>query len=240
MLSSTRPAKLRLANDKQLPPHGQDDLKNLQSIFEMAHLKTSAVFLDTQYRMPPQIGEFISEKVYNGELKSNPEHPTKSSTTACHFVDINGAEQLDADGKSIMNLQEVEAVMLIAEHLQEEDIPYRIITPYDAQRSELEQALKDKELVWEDKCFNVDSFQGNEDHVIVISLVRSKALGFLSSVRRTNVMLTRCQRGMYIVSSRTFLLGKGADSLVGKMAAELGKRPNAWLTQKDIEGGKFE
>ncbi|KAH9037839.1 P-loop containing nucleoside triphosphate hydrolase protein [Lactarius pseudohatsudake] len=150
-----------IGDDKQLPPHGQDDLKNLQSIFEVAHLKTSAVFMDTQYRMPPQIGDFISEQVYNGELKSNPEHPTKSSTTACHFVDITGAEQLDADGKSIMNLQEVEAVMLIAEHLQEEDIPYRIITPYDAQRSELEQALKEKELVWEDKCFNVDSFQGS-------------------------------------------------------------------------------
>jgi len=45
---------------------------------------------------------------------------------------------------------------------------------------------------------------------------------------------------MYIVSSQAFLEGKGADSLVGKMAAELGKRPNAWLTQKDLEDGKFE
>jgi superfamily I DNA and/or RNA helicase len=31
-----------------VPPHGQDDLKNLQSIFELDHLKASAVFLDTQ------------------------------------------------------------------------------------------------------------------------------------------------------------------------------------------------
>jgi len=31
-----------------VPPHGQDDLKNLQSIFERAHLKESAVFLDIQ------------------------------------------------------------------------------------------------------------------------------------------------------------------------------------------------
>ncbi len=81
---------------------------------------------------------------------------------------------------------------------------------------------------------------GNEDHVIIVSVVRSKALGFLSSMRRTNVMLSRCQLAMYIVSSQAFLEGKGADSLVGKMAAELGKRPNAWLTQKDLEDGKFE
>lgn len=71
-------------------------------------------------------------------------------------------------------------------------------------------------------------------------MVRSKGLGFLTSMRRTNVMLTRCQRGMYIVSSRAFLEGKGANSLVGTMAAELGKRPGAWLTYKDLEAGKFE
>ena len=47
-------------------------------------------------------------------------------------------------------------------------------------------------------------------------------------------------RGMYIVSNRAFLEGKGAKSLVGKMAAELGKRPGAWLTYKDLEDGKFE
>jgi superfamily I DNA and/or RNA helicase len=81
---------------------------------------------------------------------------------------------------------------------------------------------------------------GNEDHVIIISVVRTKALGFLASKRRTNVMLTRCQRGMYIVSNRTFLEGKGAKSLVGKMAAELGEQPGAWLTYKDLENGKFE
>jgi hypothetical protein len=53
-------------------------------------------------------------------------------------------------------------------------------------------------------------------------------------------MLTRCQRGMYIVASKAFLQGSGASSLVGMMAADLGKRPGAWLTRRDIEGGKFE
>jgi hypothetical protein len=53
-------------------------------------------------------------------------------------------------------------------------------------------------------------------------------------------MLTRCQRRMYIVSSRAFLEGKGANTLVGQMATELGNRPGAWLTHKDLEDGKFE
>ncbi|KAI9440017.1 AAA domain-containing protein [Lactarius indigo] len=188
-------------------------------------------------RMPPQIGDFISQRVYDGKLQSYSRHPTTSRTVACRFVDINGSDS--GSGTSRINRQEVKAVTLIAERLQEKGISYRIITPYDAQRSALEQALKDQELIWENKCFNVDSFQGNEDHYIVISLVRTKDLGFLSNSRRTNVMLTRCQRGMYIVSSKAFLQGRGASSLVGMMAAELGNLPGAWLTQKDIEGGKI-
>ena len=31
-----------------VPPHGQDDLRNLQSIFELEHLRKSLSFLDTQ------------------------------------------------------------------------------------------------------------------------------------------------------------------------------------------------
>ena len=50
--------------------------------------------------MPPQIGDFISQHVYEGKLKSNPGHRVKSGTIACYFVDVNGAEQLDKDGMS--------------------------------------------------------------------------------------------------------------------------------------------
>ena len=50
--------------------------------------------------MPPQIGNFISEHVYDGLLKSNPSHAVPSSVVACRFVDVEGLEQLDADGKS--------------------------------------------------------------------------------------------------------------------------------------------
>jgi hypothetical protein len=45
---------------------------------------------------------------------------------------------------------------------------------------------------------------------------------------------------MYNMSSVAFLEGEGADSLVGKMAADLGKRPGAWLTHEVLEDGKFE
>jgi regulator of nonsense transcripts 1 len=79
---------------------------------------------------------------------------------------------------------------------------------------------------------------GNEDDFIIISLVRTKQLGFLKDLRRTNVMLTRCKKGMYIVCNRSFLGGKnGSSCLAGKLMQSVGE--NAWITRNDIEDGNL-
>ncbi|KAG2145384.1 AAA domain-containing protein [Suillus bovinus] len=115
--------------------------------------------------------------------------------------------------------------------LQEKNKPFRIITPYDAQRNLIEEHLKLNKLDWEDKCFNVDSFQGNEEDYIVISLVRSRALGFIADLRRTNVMLTRCKKGMIICTSQKFMKRAGYNSLVGNL---LGYYENEWIEEDDL------
>ena len=80
---------------------------------------------------------------------------------------------------------------------------------------------------------------GNEEDVIVISLVRSKELGFLKDLRRTNVMLTRCKKAMFICSSKAFLTeGRGSKSLVGMLAAYCSETP--WIEMEDIEQGNFQ
>ncbi|KAG6821293.1 hypothetical protein H0H93_000153 [Arthromyces matolae] len=86
-----------IGDDKQLPPFGQEDLQDLQSIFEVAHLRPHALFLDTQYRMPPQIGSLISDLIYDSKLKSNPLHPVTDSTQACYFIDAAGQEEKNED-----------------------------------------------------------------------------------------------------------------------------------------------
>ena len=78
---------------------------------------------------------------------------------------------------------------------------------------------------------------GNEEDYIILSLVRSREIGFLKSLRRTNVMLTRFKRGMFVVSSKKFLAGAGRDCLVGKIAAKIGSK--AWLNVNDIAKGNF-
>jgi hypothetical protein len=124
--------------------------------------------------MPVPLGKFISEKVYGGKLQS--QHPLKSPR-CCRFVDVaHGQEELQGHSwivshsfESIImqlkdslaqNTAEVQVVEQLAAKLNTLRMSYRIITPYDAQRGRLEQSLKQAELPWEDKCFNVDSFQG--------------------------------------------------------------------------------
>ncbi|KAJ7126881.1 P-loop containing nucleoside triphosphate hydrolase protein [Mycena epipterygia] len=245
-----------IGDDKQLPPYGQEDLQDLQSIFEITHLRRLCLFLDTQYRMPPQIGAFISSNVYEGKLNSNPQHPISDSVVACQFINVpSSKEQTQATSKSIYvfvlssfslslltmlkNTLECEAIIKLAQHLQENEKNYKIITPYDAQRVLIEETMQKTEgLNWEEKVYNVDSFQGNEEDFIIISLVRSFALGFLQNLRRTNVMLTRCKKGMYIVSSATFLgSGPGKDSIVGALSKYVGEI--GWLDVKDVENSEF-
>ncbi|KAJ6554659.1 P-loop containing nucleoside triphosphate hydrolase protein, partial [Mycena capillaripes] len=53
----------------QLPPYGQDQAPRMKSIFGFKHLQRLTEFLDTQYRMPVPIGEFISGCVYDRKLR---------------------------------------------------------------------------------------------------------------------------------------------------------------------------
>ncbi|KAF9243393.1 AAA domain-containing protein [Melanogaster broomeanus] len=112
---------------------------------------------------------------------------------------------------------------------------FRIITPYDGQRNCIENALKNTDLQWENKVFNVDSFQGNEDDHIIVSVVRTANIGFLRNQQRTNVMLTRAKRSMVVCSSRAFLLGKASRTLVGQLAAARGDE--AWVNGKEVVQG---
>ncbi|KAI6123273.1 P-loop containing nucleoside triphosphate hydrolase protein [Pisolithus croceorrhizus] len=148
-----------IGDDKQLPPHGQEQIGELQSIFEVEHLKRHRILLDTQYRMPPQIGEFISEAVYEELLKSHEAHPlANADVPTCHFVNVPGVQV--SHGTSWKNLNECQAILRLAHIFQGQRKRFKIITPYDAQRTLIENELRTAEMQWEDKCFNVDSFQG--------------------------------------------------------------------------------
>lgn len=43
--------------------------------------------------MPPQIGQIISDAVYDNKLKSFAGHPITDDIKACHFINVLGKEK---------------------------------------------------------------------------------------------------------------------------------------------------
>jgi superfamily I DNA and/or RNA helicase len=100
-----------------------------------------------------------------------------------------------------------------------------VLSPYSQQVRRLGQAISeqrsgrlahlsafDSPLKATNFCGTVDSFQGSEADIVIVSLVRNNhhttvrgALGFLSDYRRMNVLLSRARWQLVIVSSRNFL-----------------------------------
>ncbi|KAK0471193.1 P-loop containing nucleoside triphosphate hydrolase protein [Armillaria novae-zelandiae] len=76
---------------KQLPPYGKEKAPSMQCIFDIDHLKDIAHRLDTQYRMPHPLGDFISREVYDNRLRS--EHGI-ADPSCIAFIDArNGNEK---------------------------------------------------------------------------------------------------------------------------------------------------
>lgn len=202
---------------KQLPPFGQDRVPSLKTIFDLPQFqrKETTFFLDTQYRMPQPIGKFISDKVYRSRLSSS----HKITDPSCvAFVDVcppHGEET--KSGFSWKNMGEIRTIThLVKNYYRHKN--FCIITPYDAQRAAIEKNLKDENLPW-DRVFNVDSFQGNEADYVLVSVVRSDKPGFLSSINRMNVLLTRCRAGLVVVTSKVFIKSRGGvHTLLGDLA----------------------
>ncbi|KAI0740540.1 P-loop containing nucleoside triphosphate hydrolase protein [Earliella scabrosa] len=76
---------------KQLPPYGKETAPLMKTIFDFKQLKPLAYFLNTQYRMPVPLGDFISDQVYNSKLKSV---HNITDGSCVRFVDVRkGAEE---------------------------------------------------------------------------------------------------------------------------------------------------
>ncbi|KIJ55988.1 hypothetical protein M422DRAFT_151005 [Sphaerobolus stellatus SS14] len=226
----------------------------MNSIFDIKHIKEQSYFLNVQCsfsltslscpftqlfvdRMPSPIGHFISTHVYEGRLLS---HHKVHSKRCLAFIHADGIEA--KSGKSHRNAKEVQTVTHLVRNYYR-SFNFAIITPYDAQRAAIVAGLKGAHLPWEGRVFNVDSFQGNEADIVIVSVVRTNGPGFLKNLNRTNVLLTRCKMGMIIVTNRSFIYGGGKKTLLGKLAGYWEKRESGegklnWVDWRRVAEGK--
>ncbi|HCE3365252.1 AAA domain-containing protein [Vibrio owensii] len=205
----------------------------IRSDFERAFHVNNGVMLDTQYRMAPPIGDMISHCFYDNKLSTGrgfaPEWmqslPTPWNKTVS-WVDtssINSREENLGKGKGIANTVEVDLICGLLksliknpesiEKLREWDktdstLPIGVITGYRKQvkllQSKLDSAPWASSIRDMIKIDSVDSYQGSENRIILLSLVRnneSNISGFMNDDARVNVALSRAKERLIIVGA---------------------------------------
>src|SRR5579863_4616159 len=75
---------------------------------------------------------------------------------------------------------------------------------------------------------------GNEADYVILSSVRTERAGFLSAQPRMNVALTRCRKGMVVVTSKCFLQGPGRNTLLGQLCRTWSQHRDAWIDWRAV------
>lgn len=227
-----------LAGDHlQLPPLVFSDeairLGFNTSILEYCFTKTTNVhFLDTQYRMRKSIADFSSLYFYNDALKTDLHLADEGQHIS--FFDTAGAgfeEEKGNDGISLLNQGELDTVLkVLNSDLETIDLKkVAFISPYSGQVG-LAKTILPKEVI----VSTIDSFQGQEMHTVIISLVRSNGdakIGFLSDYRRMNVALTRAKERLIVIGDSSTI---GNDPFYGKFLEFMEQR-NAYRSVWELE-----
>lgn len=212
-------------------------------------LKLPRVMLDTQFRMHPLIGDFISASFYEKKLKNGVKederhiafgefkHPVVIVSTSNY-----GKERYEVPcNPSFCNPLEATLVFRVVEHLVEylnaqadkegEAINVGIITPYKAQAHRLQVTLKPllkanpRLCLAQEDIASVDKYQGSERDIIIISFVRSPrppgkvSLEFVQDLKRMNVAFSRARK-MLIMVGDVEALSRARGDEGGRMVLE--------------------
>lgn len=195
----------------------------------------AVVLLEEQYRMNSLIMGFSSREFYGNALKA---HPTVANRLLFEgdlpftFIDTAGCgfDEKPAHTSTI-NPEEATFVHQFCEKFRNGLPPFSIavISPYREQIRLLKELFphNDPQL----SVNTIDSFQGQERDMVVISMTRSNnegTIGFLADIRRMNVAMTRAKKKLVIIGDSA-TIGRFpfyADMI--KYAEEVGGYKSAW------------
>jgi superfamily I DNA and/or RNA helicase len=187
------------------------------------------VMLDTQYRMNPAICSFPSHQFYDCNLKDGenvlvPSYKSNIELLSGRpyiFLDIIGDEKRSYHG-SYYNDDEANAVVALVQQyskraqseLNSEWCAHeriRIITFYSGQCKAINYKLRRAGLGGV-MCATVDSSQGCESDIVIVSFVRCGGrTGFLHDDRRINVSLTRAKYQLICIGNSDTLQCSGGS-----------------------------
>lgn len=210
-----------------------------RSLFERLQTKGCPVaLLSVQYRMHPEIRRFPSHHFYKDKLEDAPEvkqmpqepyHSVKLLGPYCVFDVASGKEIRGKSGASLCNAEEAEMAACLYLRLQQElkanlsskHVSVAVITPYREQKACLRETFESmcgSQSLRHVAIETVDSYQGRQVDVVILSCVRAGTgggLGFVNDVRRMNVAITRARRSLWILGAlSTLRANKEWDALI--------------------------
>jgi len=134
----------------------------------------------------------------------------------CAFFDLQNGIEISPTGKSsICNPREVTYVVNLVKKLMKR-VPKQeivVITFYSLQVLRIRERLEANDIQ-DVRVETVDSFQGSEATVTILSFVRSNEdVGFVSQPNRLNVAITRAKHGLFMVGSAATLSSSTSEDL---------------------------
>ena len=186
------------------------------SLFErLINNKIFHVTLEVQHRMRPEIASLICPAIYsklrNAQKVKHYEH-IGGVGKDLFFIDHTFPEKPNPDGdvRSHANIHEANYMVALCRYLLKqgyEQTQITLLTMYRGQLLEIKQRMKRKEFEGV-RVAAVDDFQGEENDIILLSLVRSNSdgqIGFLKTENRICVSLSRARMGLYVIGNLSML-----------------------------------
>lgn len=204
--------------------------------------------------MHPKIARWPNAQFYSGRIQTAPEVLWRAPLALARrphpytFVDVPDGEEEVARSKSIRNPNEVAVVLHLLQRLSRSNrvdadgdvecisstsfsnssSPHTaVITFYAAQREAIARAVRNAGLGSQVHVHTVDSFQGSEADVVIVSFVRANsrgAVGFLADSQRLNVALTRARHHLILVGDVEFLKSAHSAPDLAALATDAQRR----------------
>ena len=211
------------------------------SLFErMVNAKIPCERLSVQHRMRPEIAALmrhIYEDLENHESVEQYED-IKGMKKNMFFINHHYIEKSSIESHSHTNEHEVRFLVCLCGYLLKQGYTAEkitILTTYAGQMFAIRDSLRDEndEILRSIRLSSVDNFQGEENDIILLSLVRSnkeEKAGFIKMQNRACVALSRARKGLYCIGNFDLLSSQSelwrkiiwdlkANSSIGKALA---------------------
>lgn len=222
---------------------------DFERAFESKYGEEAGAKLLTQYRMAQPIGDLVSQCFYKGELETGErkipdiyKDAPKALQSVVTWLDTTSLGKASHSTKSktgsLSNRAEADEILSLLKEISSNDSFVKalsktvkdgepaigVICMYGEQKRMIRR--KFNEQSWDDtfkslvKIDTVDSYQGKENRVIILSITRSSAdlsCGFLRLPNRINVALSRAMDRLIVVGASQMWRGKNANRPLGQV-----------------------